>query len=141
MRKGKKKPKYKNTTYASHGEVWFAKSLNNLKIKWEYEPESFLWNPPAQKYTPDFKIYRANGKPLYVEYKGYLRPMDKVKMVQMKKQRPDVDIRFVFQKADKPMAGSRPRKDGTRLTHAEWAEKHGYLWAERFIPKEWLLED
>jgi hypothetical protein len=77
---------------------------------------------------------RRDGSFFFVEYKGYLRPEDKTKMVAVRKQYPDLDIRFIFQRANKPSY------KGAKTTYADWAEKNGYLWAEGIIPEEWLNE-
>jgi predicted nuclease of restriction endonuclease-like RecB superfamily len=135
----KRKPRrrvhpYKGCKMASKAEVTFAEEMDRLDIPWLYEPEALQWEPPKRKYTPDFKVMRPDGTYFFVEYKGYLRPNDKTKMKAIKQQHPDVDIRFVFQNARKPIYKE------SKTTYAMWAEKQGYLWAEGFIPAEWLKE-
>jgi hypothetical protein len=119
---------------ASKAEVKFAEWMDARKLKWMYEPARLDWIPPHRKYTPDFKVMRRDGSFFFVEYKGYLRPEDKTKMVAVRKQYPDLDIRFIFQRANKPSY------KGAKTTYADWAEKNGYLWAEGIIPEEWLNE-
>ena len=144
-KRGKKQPRlkgrvhlYKGKKMASHSEVVFAQTCDSLNIPWQYEPESFEWVPPLAMYTPDFKIECEDGSYFWIEYKGYLRDKEKTKMREIRKQRPDLNIRFVFEDALKPVAGARKRKDGTKQSHAEWAIKNGYRWANKFIPMEWL---
>lgn len=142
-RKRKKFP-YSGYNMASKSETVFAEWCDEMGIQWIYEPEKFNWYPPQpkiRKYTPDFKIINRKGKIFFVEFKGWLRPADKTKMKAVKHQRPDLDIRFVFAKGDKPVVGAKPRKNGTKMTHAEWAEKYGYKWAEGTIPDAWLEEE
>ena len=141
--KKKHKPKrkkilYKGQTMASESEVRFAEECDRLKILWTYEPEYFEWTMPSKKYTPDFRIVRRDGTHFYVEYKGFLWQEDKTKMKAVKAQHPSLDIRFVFADAGKPVHGAKTRKNGTKQSHAEWAENHGYKWAEGFIPNSWL---
>jgi predicted nuclease of restriction endonuclease-like RecB superfamily len=119
---------------ASKAEVRFAEWMDANKLCWLYEPEKLDWVPPKRTYTPDFKIRRRDGSYFFVEYKGYLRPEDKTKMAAVRKQYPNLDIRFVFMKANKPSY------KGAKTTYADWAEKNGYLWAELTIPEEWLNE-
>lgn len=133
MRK-RKSFRYQGQRFASKAERDFANYLDNAYIQWQYEPESFQWIPPRKKYTPDFKILRKNGSYFFVEFKGYLRPTDRTKMREIKKQYPDLDIRFVFMRANKKLY------KGSKTTYAEWAENHGYLWAEGRIPEAWLKE-
>jgi predicted nuclease of restriction endonuclease-like RecB superfamily len=106
--------------------------MDDNKIHWMYEPESFPWQPPKKKYTPDFKIMKKDRTYFYVEYKGYLRPEDRTKMLAFKKQYPDIDIRFVFMNARKPIY------KGSKTTYSQWAEKNGFPWAEKELPKGWL---
>jgi hypothetical protein len=35
---------------------------------------------------------------------------------------------FVFQKPEVPMPGAKKRKNGTKMTHAEWSDRHGFIW-------------
>jgi len=137
-RKPKKKITYRGQKFASKAEVIFAQQCDKLKIPWMYEPEKWDWVPPIKKYTPDFKIMRKDGSFFYVEFKGYFRSEDKTKMIAIKKQYPHLDVRFVFADASKPVEGAKPRKDGTKLSNAEWCERYGYLWADKFMPDEWL---
>ena len=138
----RKKYPYKGEVFASKAERTFAISLTNQRVLWLYEPEKIEWFPAPPKirtYTPDFKVMRKDGSYFFVEYKGYLRPGDKTKMRAVKKQHPEIDLRFVFQNAYK-YASKHTRKDGTRQTYAQWAESYGYLWAHQVIPDEWLNE-
>ena len=132
--KNRKKYRFAGQTFASMAEREFAIGLDEKKITWMYEPDKFEWFPPPRKYTPDFKIMRKNGTYFYIEFKGYLRPGDRTKMRNFKKQNPEVDVRFVFQRSNKPLYKGSPS------TYADWAEKHGYMWADRFIPEDWLTE-
>ena len=125
---------YAGCKMASKAEVKFAEWMDANKLNWMYEPEKLDWVPPLRKYTPDFKVMRKDGSFFFVEYKGYLRPEDKTKMAAIRKQYPDLDIRFVFMKANKPSY------KGAKTTYAGWAEKNGFLWAELTIPEDWLLE-
>lgn len=133
---------YKGEQMASKAEVTFAKDMDSKEIPWMYEPERLDWFPPPakmRKYTPDFKIMHKDGSYFFVEFKGFLRPNDKPKMIAVKKQNPDIDIRFVFMNAHKYI-DKRVRKDGSRMTYADWADRYGYKWAEMTIPEDWLNE-
>ena len=137
-RKVKKKPQYNGRTFASAAEIKCATDMDNRGVTWEYEPEKWSWNPPPKKYAVDFKVIRVDGSCFYVEYKGYFRTEDKVKMIAIKKQYPERDVRMVFTHPEKPVEGATMRKDGTKLSNAEWATKNGYLYAEKVIPDEWF---
>jgi hypothetical protein len=83
----------------------------------------------SYNYIPDFFIPSRN---IYIEAKGYLRQTDQVKMRAVKRQHPDLDIRFVFMDAQKKVPY-------TKSTHAQWAERQGYPWAEGTIPEDWFV--
>lgn len=103
-------------------------NLNSRGVKFTYE-ELTLPYVLHGNYHPDFKL--ENG--IVVEAKGFLDRDSKRKMIAIRKQYPDLDIRFLFQEAAKKVPG-------TRQTHAQWAERNGYLWAEGEIPEEWVNE-
>jgi hypothetical protein len=81
-------------------------------------------------YTPDFPL--SNG--IIAETKGRWLAVDRAKMLFVKTQYPGLDIRLVFQRANTPIS------EGSKTTCAQWADKHGFKWAERLIPLEWLRE-
>jgi hypothetical protein len=81
-------------------------------------------------YLPDFIL--PNG--IYIEAKGYLDAASCKKMIAVKKTNPHLDIRFVFQHAN----GKRNKR--AKLRNWEWAEKHGFPWAETSIPLAWWKE-
>ncbi|MEE9302686.1 MAG: hypothetical protein V3U84_02765 [Thiotrichaceae bacterium] len=120
---------------ASKAETIFAASMDESQVLWLYEPEKFKWTPPDRNYTVDFKVMRRDQSFFYVEFKGYLRPQDKRKMRAIRKQYPDLDIRFVFMDAKKKINKT------SKTSYGQWAERHGYQWAEGTIPEAWLEED
>lgn len=133
----KRRPKqrvwpYKKDKMKSKSEVLFATACDERNIKWVYEKASIPWTPPEKKYTPDFDITCSDGYVFQVEYKGYLRSEDITKMLAIRKQYPDLDIRFVFSNADKPLRKNSP------TTYGLWATKNGFLYADGFMPKAWL---
>lgn len=97
-----------------------------------YEPASPIirYVVPA-RYIPDFQL--SNG--VFVEAKGWLKPRDRAKMLRVAKENPDLDIRFVFQRANGKIS-----KSTNALTYWQWAEKHGFPWAEGNIPEEWFSD-
>lgn len=96
----------------------------------EYEPKAHKIPYTINfTYLPDFVI--DDGR-IIVETKGRLTYEDMRKMLAVKEAFPDKDIRFVFMRA-----GNRVRRNSP-TTYADWADKHGFPWAEGTIPKEWL---
>lgn len=126
--------KYRNKFEKDTGD-----HLASKKVKFEYETEKLEYTV-AGRYIPDFIIRTKDGNKIYIETKGNGRSFDgpvRRKMVAVKKQHPDKDIRIVFY-ADGKIGPKR--KDGTRLTQGEWATKNGFKWAIRTIPESWLDE-
>lgn len=104
---------------------------NNLKrrgVQAAYEEDTLSYKIEAE-YTPDFRL--PNG--IFVEVKGVLRKEDRRKMVAVKRCNPDADIRFVFALASKAIVGGK-------ISHAKWAERNGFPWAEGHVPEEWIDE-
>ena len=97
-----------------------------------YESVKIKYTVPAttHTYTPDFIL--PNG--IIVEAKGRLTLADRKKMVLVKTNNPELDIRFVFQRASNYIC------KGSSTTYSQWAEKNGFPWAEKQIPIEWIQE-
>ena len=71
---------------------------------------------------------------MFIETKGRLLLDDKKKHLYIKEQYPELDTRFVFQNANAKFSKN------SKTTYAMWAEKHGFKWAEKTIPVEWINE-
>ncbi len=112
------------------------KVMSNLEakgVKFKFEPHSIPYSV-TRDYIPDLLI-----KDVYVEVKGYFRQDAQRKMRAVKKQHPTKDIRFLFQRAEATIQGAKKRKDGTKMTCREWADRYGFLWAEgERIPEQWI---
>lgn len=115
--------------YKSGFERSFEANLRSRKIKFKYEVTSIPYTL-HRNYNPDF--YFAE-KDFFIETKGLLDRDSKAKMIAVKQQHPEIDIRFIFMKADKKIPG-------TKQTHAQWAERNGFRWAETVAPEEWFNE-
>jgi len=104
-------------------------SLQSRGVNFEYESVELPYVLHGT-YHPDLKLVDTG---VIVELKGVLDREAKRKMIAVRKQYPDLDIRFVFMDASKKVPG-------TKQTHAQWADRNGYKWADRAIPEEWLNE-
>ena len=118
--------------FRSGFEKDLAASLRKSGIKFKYEQLKIKWIDPSEKtYTPDFVL----GNGVIIEAKGRLTTSDRKKHKLIQKLHGGLyDIRFVFQN---PYAKLRK---GSKTTYAKWADQHGFLWADRVIPKEWTEE-
>lgn len=118
--------------YRSGLEEKIGKQLTKLKVKFGYEniKINFTQPPKARTYTPDFTL--PNG--IIIESKGRFVSEDRQKHVWIKKQQPDLDIRFVFSNSKQKLY------KGSKTTYADWCKKHGFLYADKLIPQEWIDE-
>ena len=103
-------------------EALIYKQLKRAKVLFNYESEKIPY-VLARHYCPDFVVSLPNGK-IYIETKGHLRREDKAKLIAIKRQHPEMDLRILFY---------APKKDQIR-----WATKNGFKFAFGNIPKEWL---
>ena len=106
--------------------------LKDQGVDAEYEKHRvhFTYPPRDAKYTPDFVL--PNG--IVIETKGRFVVADRKKHLIIQEQHPDLDIRFVF-------SNSRNRiSKGSKTTYAMWCERHGFRYADKVIPKEWVKE-
>ena len=98
----------------------FEKLLNEYKFSYEYETTVIPYIVPESKhkYTVDWTL--PNG--ILVETKGYLSDLvERTKYILIKKQYPELDLRFVFANPAKLCGGMKKK-------HWQWAEEQGFLW-------------
>lgn len=92
-----------------------------------------------KEYEPDF-VYDGHYTKYLIEAKGRFRDSAEArKYLDVRNSlHESMELVFVFQKASTPMPFAKKRKDGTKFTHAEWANKHGFTWYEPHeLPREW----
>lgn len=125
------KRRHNKRTYRSGLEDQVAAFLSDKQKEVRYEQLKIEWADFRYRtYTPDFVL--DNG--IIVETKGKFDVDDRHKHLEIKKQHPELDIRFVFSNSN-----ARLYK-GSKTTYAEWCEKNGFLWAHRVVPLTWLKE-
>lgn len=117
--------------YRSGLEEKIAEQLKELGVVAEYETTKIKYRVEKDcVYTPDWKL--PNG--IIVESKGRFVTSDRMKHLYIKKQHPDLDIRFVFSNSKVKI------NKGSKTSYADWCNKHGFLYADKLIPEEWLNE-
>lgn len=118
--------------YRSGLEERVADELNLKRIVHEFEPIKIPFTPPSKErtYTPDFIL--ENG--VIIETKGRFLTADRQKHKYIKEQYPDLDIRFVFQRADQKIT------KGSKTSYADWCDRYGFTWVNGSIPQEWCDE-
>lgn len=117
--------------YRSGLEKIVEDDLKQQNIDAKYESIKIEWEDLCyRKYTPDFLL--PNG--IIVETKGLFTVEDRRKHLLVKKQHPDLDIRFVFQ------SSKRRISKVSKTTYAAWCEKHGFMYADKKVPEAWIKE-
>jgi len=97
-------------------------SYEKLKIEWE--------DLKYRTYTPDFEL--NNG--IIIETKGLFSAGDRRKHLEIQRQHPKLDIRFVFSNARSKLY------KGAKSRYCDWCDQKGFKWAHRVIPEGWLIE-
>jgi hypothetical protein len=117
--------------WSSGFEEEVAAQLDAASVPYEYESERVEY-VQEHSYTIDFTIRTRKGDRVFVETKGYFTPADRGKMLRVKKQHPDLDIRLLFQNANRRLSSK------SKTTYGEWATKHGFIWATgKVVPPTW----
>lgn len=104
---------------------------------WSHHPDRI---PYVSKHTyePDF-VKVVGGKTIYIEVKGRFRDSKEAKKyIDVREVLGDKEeLVFIFSDANKPMPNAKKRKDGTKHTHGEWADKNNfrYYCNKKGLPK------
>lgn len=120
----------KRSDFRSGLEYRVAIQLEDLGYTYEYEKLRIKYQRKPSTYTPDFELH--NG--IIIESKGRFVSTDRAKHLLIKKQHPELDIRFVFSNS------SGKLYKGSKSTYASWCEKHGFLYSDKLVPECWLNE-
>lgn len=129
-------------SFRSGSEELVAAQLDNAGVDYEYESTWVHYDVPARraKYLPDFPVKDTN---IILEvkgrfggrYRGSKGAEERQKLILLKEQHPELDIRIIFDRA------SMPIYKGSKTTYAKWADDHGFKWADkRTVPAAWLAE-
>lgn len=116
----------KNTPYDS----LFEKKMHETVLKeCDFHNKEHLVPYTIQhNYEPDF-VYQKDGKTFLIETKGRFRDnveAAKYKWIREALNPEHTEIIFVWEKAETRFPFAKRRKDGTYLTHSEWADKEGF---------------
>ncbi len=116
--------------YRSGLENEIAAQLNEAGVAFEYESERIPYRK-THHYIPDFRL--PNG--VFIEGKGRFTAADRAKLKAVRQQNPDIDIRLVFSRSSSRLSKT------SKTTYGQWCEQHGFPYADKHIPTEWLQEN
>tara|TARA_R100000781_G_scaffold19_2_gene33 strand:+ start:56 stop:427 length:372 start_codon:yes stop_codon:yes gene_type:complete len=121
--------KKKTSKFRSGLEEQVAKLLEGLGVSYEYESTKVPYTI-QHNYTPDFMLPNH----VYLETKGYWDAADRRKVLAVKRDNPDIDLRMVFQ------APFNKITKKSKTTYAMWCDRHEIPWASYHnIPIDWLI--
>jgi hypothetical protein len=120
----------KRYTFRSKLEQDVAKRLEFAGVPFKYENRKLVYKvEEVHKYTPDFDL----GNGILLEVKGYFRQTDRKKLLLVRAQNPEIDLRLVFQQANNKIHKT------SKTTYADWCKKHGFIYSDGgTIPHQWL---
>jgi hypothetical protein len=117
--------------YRSGLEETISLQLTSLSVPVMYETEKIKYEVnEVRSYTPDFLL--PNG--IIIESKGRFVAADRKKHLLIQKQHIFLDIRFVFSNSKAKLT------KGSKTSYGDWCMQHGFLYADKLIPEEWIKE-
>ena len=120
--------------FRSKSEEKIYNLLKEKNIPCEYEKGKIEYEWLENKtYVPDFFLLN-NG--IILEVKGRFVLEDRKKHLFIKKQKPELDIRFIF---DNPKA---KLYKGGKMTNGSWCDKYKFKYSSlrEGVPEEWINE-
>jgi len=120
--------------FRSKSEEKIYNLLKEKNIPCEYEKGKIEYEWSENKtYVPDFFLLK-NG--IILEVKGRFVLEDRKKHLFIRKQKPELDIRFIF---DNPKA---KLYKGGKMTNGSWCNKYKFKYSSlrEGVPEEWINE-
>ena len=120
--------------FRSKSEEKIYNLLKEKNIPCEYEKGKIEYEWSENKtYVPDFFLLK-NG--IILEIKGRFVLEDRKKHLFIRKQKPELDIRFIF---DNPKA---KLYKGGKMTNGSWCDKYKFKYSSlrEGVPGEWINE-
>ena len=122
-----------------YDSLWEATLHETVLQEWKHHWDNISY-VVKHKYEPDF-VKVIGDKTILLEAKGRFWDYQEYnKYVWIRKSlKPNQELVFLFSSPTSPMPQAKRRKDGTKRSHAEWAEKNNFKWySEHTLPKEWI---
>jgi len=135
----KPRPKKVNVP-KGYDSLWEVELHTTILQAWKHHWDKISYTV-SHNYEPDF-VKTIENKTILLEAKGRFWDYSEYnKYIHIRSALPkDYELVFLFQKPYAPMPQAKKRKDGTKRTHAEWADKNNFTWySEETLPTEWQL--
>ena len=123
----KKRPVEKDVP-KGYDSKWEAVLHNTILQGWNLHTNKIEY-VVEHTYTPDF-IKVIGNKTILIEAKGrFWDHAEYNKYIWIKKSLPEnTELVFIFASPYAAMPAAKKRKDGTKFSHAQWAEKNKFRW-------------
>ena len=124
---------------SKYDSIWEMLLHESILKDWEHHVDKVPY-VIEHKYEPDF-VREVEGKKILLESKGRFWDFAEYnKYIWVNKYLPkNTELVFLFANPAAPMPAAKRRKDGTKRSHAEWAEANGFRWySEETIPDGWI---
>lgn len=111
---------------------WEGRLRDTVLKDLEYHPDKVSY-VVSRTYQPDFKLVKKVNnidKVIFIETKGRFRESSEASKYKFIRDslRGEGELVFIFYNPKTPMPHAKKRKDGTKQTHSEWAERNGFRW-------------
>ena len=106
-----------------------------------YHPDNCkLYYTVTSGYEPDWVVWNDDGTTTYVEAKGRFRDATEARKYRAVRDslKPTEELVFIFQNPKVPMPNAGKRRDGTKHSISEWADKYDFTWyTAETLPEHW----
>lgn len=132
------------SNYRSKLEERVAEQLESAGVRFTHESKWVPYVVPERtaKYLPDMVI---DGTNILIECKGFFgggrqfggkssdSAKERQKLLLIKEQHPEIDLRIVFQRASTPIYPKSP------TSYGKWASDHQIPWSDKGeVPQQWV---
>jgi len=135
----KARPREKNVP-KGYDSLWEYKLHKDILKNWKLRGDLIKY-VIEKTYEIDF-VREIEGKLILLEVKGrFWDHAEYSKYIWIRKTLPEnTELVFLFQNPLVPMPGAKKRKNGTKRSHAEWADRNNFRWfSEESLPDEWKI--
>jgi|TARA_R110000787_G_scaffold163729_2_gene276889 hypothetical protein len=145
MKKGYRKPRKvrprEKDLPSGYDSNWEYKLHVEPLQDWSHHGEKIAYTVD-HTYEPDFRR-TFNGVEYLLEAKGrFWDHAEYSKYIWIRKSlKENQELIFIFAQPQAAMPAAKKRKNGTKRSHAEWADTNDFTWYSEYnLPKEWTSE-
>ena len=126
-----------------HFDSGFERKLYSILDPTEanYHPiDCKLYYTVTSGYEPDFVVWNDDGTTTYVEAKGRFRDATEARKYRAVRDslKPTEELVFIFQNPNVAMPNTSKRRDGTKYSISEWADRYNFTWyTAETLPDHW----